>query len=464
MKKRLFYLIGTAFLMCATGTFTSCVNGVDDEYLEQKNNGDTNDKGDESETPDINGDYYQGGDFELKMTYNGEELIGKKVTVLADEDLASASFTLAGTEKDLSALNNLLVGMNAIITTYSPVPGEKEILVKNVKLYRSGKDFIFEGEDPQPTRLLTFKGTIKDDVMTIDITHKFTREENDLLGAWKMGEAKEGGTIGMAFGSNNKPETSSPLWLDWGSNANVNMGKVPTGIDALPTLTVNRPMNGIFNLLMSDMVTTQIGNMLQWPAGIEKSIPLLIKYVATEETGGMYASYSYTGTETPEYSTNMSHNIMRYYFDADNKLRIEANADYLLTAVGGLLGDGSTKGITRAQPDNSKIIGKELVDKLRPALEQGFPCEYTIEGDNMTINIDGAYLLDVMRIISRLVNDEFSKEFIYAELGKIEGIGDYFENIKLLLQNLPNALGDDCQYIKLGFRMARTTPEADVTE
>lgn len=464
MKKRLFYLIGTAFLMCATGTFTSCVNGVDDEYLEQQNNGSTNGKDDDDETPDINGDYYQGGDFELKMTYNGEELLGKKVTVLADEDLASASFTLAGTEKDLSALNNLLVGMNAIITTYSPVPGEKEILVKNVKLYRSGKDFIFEGGDPQPTRLLTFKGTIKDDVMTIDITHKFIREENDLLGAWKLGASKEipntwAGQLTLINNNDYDPKRSSPLFLDWGSTVHVNMGDVVTGLDTPATIGVNRPMNGIFNLLMAELVSSQFVKPT-----IEQAICKLIQYIATEETGGMYASYSYTGVEDPKYSTNMSHNIMRYYFDADNKLRIEANADYLLTALGGLLGGGSTKGITRAQPDNSKVIGKELVDKLRPALEQGFPCEYTIEGDNMTINIDGAYLLDVMRIIAKLVNDEFSKEFIYAELGKMEGIGLYLPNIKLLLQNLPDALGDDCKYIKLGFRMVRTTPEADVTE
>ena len=49
MKNKLSYLIGVACLLCYTSTFTSCVNGVDDEYLEQKfteNNG-TDEEGDE---------------------------------------------------------------------------------------------------------------------------------------------------------------------------------------------------------------------------------------------------------------------------------------------------------------------------------------------------------------------------------------------------------------------------------
>lgn len=95
MKNRLFYLIGTALLLCSTGTFTSCINGVDDEYLDQKNIGGGSAKDDESELPDLNGEYSENGDFELKMTYNGEKMGGKKVIVMADEKLETATFTLA---------------------------------------------------------------------------------------------------------------------------------------------------------------------------------------------------------------------------------------------------------------------------------------------------------------------------------------------------------------------------------
>lgn len=447
MKNKLFYLIGVAFLLCYTGTFTSCINGVDDEYLDQKYTGDESGKDDESETVDINGEYSLDGDYELKMTYNGEILGGKKVVVLADEKLETATLTLAGTMKDLSALSGLLEGMNATFTTCSPIPGEKEYLLKNVKLYKSGRDFLFDGEDIQPTRTITYKGKIENDLMEINITHMYTREENDLLGAWKMGPVKEGSTIAQGISSNNNPETSSPLWLDWGSNANVNMGSVTFGL----TITINRPMNGIFNLLVSDQVTAE----LLPPLGIEKTIPQMIEYIVAENTGGMYASYSYAPIgETPIYSQKMSHNILRYYFDADSQLRLEVDVDFILSSLGGILG-ASTRTGTRAQPDNAKVIGKELIDKLRPALEKGFPCEYVINGDNMTINIEGKFLLDVMRSVAKLVNDEYVKEFLNPV---IDGVGAYAPNVRLLLQNMPNALGDDCTGIKLGFRMVRTTP------
>lgn len=78
MKNKLSYLIGVACLLSYTGTFTSCVNGVDDEYLEQKftESGETDNESEE--LPDLNGDYSIEGDYELVMTCNGEVLEGKK--------------------------------------------------------------------------------------------------------------------------------------------------------------------------------------------------------------------------------------------------------------------------------------------------------------------------------------------------------------------------------------------------
>lgn len=453
MKNKLFYLVGIALLMCSTGMFTSCINGVDDEYLELAGSGSgEGGTAEEDDSEAMNGEYYDGGDFDMIMTYNGEELTGRKVTFMLNEDKASATMTLAGTEKDLSSLHSILEGMNATFTTYSPIPGEKEVLLNNVKVYLSGSDCIFEGEDIKPNRIVKFKGTILNEKMTIDINHVLAREENDLLGKWKMGNVKEGNTktigAGIAINSfNTNPNTSSPLWLDWGSNQNVDMGKV-SGIN------INAPMNTIFNLLMSNEVTAQ----LLPPLGIEKSIHKLIEYVAAEKTGGMYASYLWTkiDNDAPQYSQNMSHNIMRYYFDEDNKLRIEANADYLLKVIGDLIkpATSNTRVNTRAelQPDEAKVLGKELISKLRPALEKGIPCEYSIEGNNMTINIDGLYLLDVMRAIEKLVNEPYIKNEIQPT---INSIGEYAENVKLLLANLHKALEEDCEYIKLGFRMVK---------
>lgn len=458
MKNKLFYLFGIASLLCYTCVFYSCINGVDDEYLDQiYTGGNENDGSDGTELPDISGDYCENGDFALKMTYNGEELLGKKVIVMADENLESATITLAGMEKDLSTLTGLLEGLDSKFTTYSPVPGEKELVLTNVKMFRSGQDFIFEGEDIQPTRSVTFEGRIINEVMTINIKHMLANEKTDLLGKWKMGAAKQTFTMFVIQNTNNSnenPHVNSPLWLDWKSPATVDMGDVITGIDQYPIININRPMTGIFNLLMSNLVTTQLGGLIGMPDGIEKSIPKLIEYIAAAETGSMYASYSWNGAQDPQYVQNESGVIARYYYEDENKCRIELNADYLLSLIGGLI-NGTTRASTRAQPDNAKIIASELVGKLRPALEQGIPCDYTINGNNMTISIDGKYLLDVVRTISKLVNDEFVVDYIHSFIDEEPSIGDFAQPIKLLLKNIENALGEDCEYIKLGFNMVR---------
>lgn len=459
MKNKLFYLIGVASILCYTSTFTSCINGVDDEYLELTGGSCTGGGTDEDDSSkEFDGEYISNGDFDLKMTYNGYELNGKKVAFTLNEDKESATITMTGAEFDLKSLAALFEGMNSKFTTYSPIPGEKELLFKGVKTEITGSICKFEGEDMKPDRIFSFRGEITDGKMNIDIQHKLVRENNDLLGKWKMEDAKEGNTIGMAYTSNNDPNTSSPLWLDWGSTANVDMGKVTMVL----TIDINRPMNGIFNLLMSNLVSPELGKQLGLTEGIEKSIPKLIEFIATEETGGMYASYSWNGTTDPSYSQDMSHNIVRYYYDKENQLRIEVDADFLLNTIGGLVTGGGTRAITRdALPQTAIAIGQKIIDKLRPALEQGFPCEYTIEGNNLSINLDGQFLFEIMKLVNELVNDEFVKNYIDPEIDKI---GDYAPNIKLLLQNLGNALGEDCTGIKLGLRLVKMAETPEVAE
>lgn len=176
----------------------------------------------------------------------------------------------------------------------------------------------------------------------------------------------------------------------------------------------------------------------------------------------MYASYSWNGTDEPQYSQDMSHNIVRYYFDQNGQLRIEPDADLLLNAIGGLV-SGATRTITTrdALPQNAIDLAQKIVNILRPALEQGFPCEYEINGNNLIINLDGKFLLDIMILVEQLVNDQFVLNYINPI---IDEIGDYAPNVRLLLKNLKNALGEDCTGIKLGLRLVKMEETPEVTE
>ena len=125
MKNKLFYLISAACLLSYTGTFTSCVNGVDDEYLEQKTTNSTTSS--ENELPDLNGEYSMVGDYDLEMTCNGDLLEGQKVVMAVDEKNESATITFTAIETDLESVIGLIPGANPVSYTNLTLPTNREV-------------------------------------------------------------------------------------------------------------------------------------------------------------------------------------------------------------------------------------------------------------------------------------------------------------------------------------------------
>lgn len=391
MKNKLFYLIGIATLLCYASTFTSCINGVDDEYLELVNNGGNGNSNEDDETielPDLNGDYVAGGEFELvKMTYNGEELTGKAVNVAADEQNQTATITLTGTEQDLTEMLGGL--MEFKFTTLSPVPGVKEIILPNVKLYNSGTSYLFKGEVIEPTYILSYEGTIEDGKMNINLKHELVGA-NPLAGTWNLAPLKDTG---------NSP-VYAPLWFECNSTVKIDMGKVSI-------ISINQPIQGIISLLTGSMSTLITGGILGTKIKVEQLVLNMLRDITAEKNGSIFATYSYSGdVTTPQWSSEMSHNILRYYYgEEEGKFFVEANTDFLVNAIGGLIPSIATSApITRAgDPEHTKAIGRELIAMLTPLLRDGIPCEYTfdnVQNGELAINIEGECLRKLLLLNS----------------------------------------------------------------
>lgn len=469
MKNKLFYLLGTAaMLTCSTGMFTSCVNGVDDEYLELQgqgsNSGNTDTEGEEVSLPEINGDYFKGGENELTLIYNGEELTGKKVTVAADEKNETAVITLAGAEQDLTSLLNGLLEFK--FTANSPVPGVSEITMPNVKLYTSGNtSYIFKGDIVEPTYTLSVDGTIEDGKMTMKVNHQLANKE--LAGTWNLA-AKANCT-----GTN--PTAGSPLWVDWNSQVKLALS-IPGS-----TLNLNQPFNGIFGLVGGFLSGTVMKMIVGQNIHLQDLIRNMLQGVTAQPDGCMYATYSYSGDiMNPQWSSEMPRNALRYYYGEEaGKLNLEVNADYIISLIGGLLNPASTRA---ADPEVTKQLGRELIQLLIPVLKDGVPCNYTLEGDNLTLEIDGVVLRDILRKLAELGNDEYASTFIEDFLNS--SLPDMAETLLGLIKTLPDALqyyealdanGDgkvndddydpetkrplkpsgECQYVKLGLKFVR---------
>lgn len=464
MKNKLFYFIGVACLLSYTGTFTSCVNGVDDEYLEQKitdEGGSSDEEGEE--LPDLNGDYSIEGDYELVMTCNGEPLDGKKVVMAVDETNEFATITFAAAETDLESVIGLIPGANLIndmglkYTGNSPVPGEKEITITNVPLFRNGTDYIFKGELIQPTYSMAYEGKIEGEKMTVDINYELTNQK--LVGTWNLAPAN---TNGMFEGIN--CVTTSPLWIDWASNVIVDPGEIE-GLSGL-----RQSPNGIFTYLLVILDDPAMAGYLPISLPIQRWITNLLKSVTAKPNGSMYAIYSYSGDlENPQWSSpdGMPHNALRYYYDVekpDERIYLELNSGLLIDIIKGFIPASPT----RADIDygNTKEIGKQLIKLIVPLLEKGIPCDYKLEGNKMTLNIDGVVLRDILAKLVELANDPAATTVINDFLDSQE-LGAYKENITLLLSTLPNALKykdlDErtgigtgvCDYVKLGFKLIK---------
>ena len=105
-------------------------------------------------------------------------------------------------------------------TTNSPIPGEKEIKLENVVLTANadGTVYSFEGKDETSNRTMTYKGTVKKGEMSIDVTNEL--KNKSLVGTWELGPLKFG-ILAEA-----PANISSPLWIDWDSQNNINAGTI----------------------------------------------------------------------------------------------------------------------------------------------------------------------------------------------------------------------------------------------
>lgn len=446
MKNKLFYLFGAAFLLCSIGTFTACSDGDDDPIVEVPGGDDDENGGDDNDdTWVLSGEYFAGNANILKMTYNGEELTGRKVIVKTDEENKKASLVLEGIEKKLNI-------MDLKLKPSSPIPGEERINLNDIQLTvnADATEYTFKGEDKTATRVMTYKGSIKKGEMNIEITNELINKT--LSGVWELPVE-----VNLFNGTN--CTNSAPLWIDWDSYVLINPGEIP--IDNGSIKGLNQNPNSLFTWLLVMLADSNMSG-LGFSLPTEQWIANMLNSITVQSNGCMYAKYSYSGdVENPLWSEKMSHNIIRYYYGENpNQVYIEANIDFLLDALLGAL----TR--TRTEGDINEIIAP-LIEILKPALEKGFPCTYEINGNNLKINLDGTFTLNLLKRLVNVLNNPTINPLIMSLLENDATLATYAPNVKLLLESLPDALtykgkqddpkdrSGECTFVKIGLQLKK---------
>lgn len=457
MKNNLFYLIGVACLLGFTGTFTSCINGVDDEYLEQKITESAGSDDEGEELPDLNGEYSVQGDFDLELICNGEPLEGQKVVMAVDENNESATVTFTALETDLESVIGLIPGANLIqgmglkYTGSCPVPGEKELTFTNIPLYRNGSSYIFKGGLNQPTYSMKFEGKMVDEKMTVDINYELVDQK--LAGTWKVKPNLYAGSSA----------TMTPLWFDWDTNLQIRFGILDMPEMGIYGLNIDTyTPNGLYDLLL--ILSPMMYNVID----LQQTIADLLQSMTATPNGSIFATYAWDSDKTnpDRWSSNMSRNIVRYYFDEEkeDRLYLDINGQFLVNTIKSLVKPSNIT--TRGAAEDLKELGTELINFLKPAFENGIPCTYKINGNKLDINIDGEFLLGALKLLAKVANNEAASGFLMPLLQNEPSIAPYATNIETFLKRLPDLLtykqesiggtfSGECKYVKIGLHLEK---------
>ncbi|WP_394901188.1 DUF4925 domain-containing protein [Bacteroides xylanisolvens] len=453
MKNKLSYLISVACFLSYTSTFTSCVNGVDDEYLEQKITEGTGSEEEGEELPDLNGEYSMQGDFDLEMFCNGDELEGQKIVMAVDENNETATITFSALETDLESVIGLIPGANLIqgmglkYTGSCIIPGEKELTFTNVPLYKNGSSYIFKGSLIEPTYTMKFEGKMADEKMSMEVNYELTNQT--LAGTWK--------TKADLYQPNDK---MTPLWYDWDTNLQIRFGIIDLPELGLPNTSIDiYTPNGISELLM---LAGAMANL-----NVQQEITDLLQSITVLPNGSIFATYAWDNDKSnpDRWSSNMNRNIIRYYYDKENENRIyvEINGQFLLNTIKGLVQPSPS---TRGAAEDLKALGTKLIEFLKPALENGIPCEYTLDGKKLSINIDGEFLLGALKLLAEIGNNEAALGFLMPLIQSEPSIAAYAPNIEIFLKRLPDLLTyktekgngkfeGECKYVKIGLHLEK---------
>lgn len=411
MKNKLSYLISVACFLSYTSTFTSCVNGVDDEYLEQKITEGTGSEEEGEELPDLNGEYSMQGDFDLKMICNGDELEGQKVVMAVDENNETATITFSALETDLESVIGLIPGANLIqgmglkYTGSCVIPGEKELTFTNVPLYKNGSSYIFKGSLIEPTYTMKFEGKMADEKMSMEVNYELTNQT--LAGTWMLQKPN------LELPS----PSMTPLWFDWDTDIQIRFGEI------------NMP--GLGNMSIDTYTPNELQGLLYLAKMIgvfdaQQMIADLLQSITAMPNGSLYATYAWDNdTSNPDrWSSNMSRNIVRYYYDEEkaDRLYLDINGQFLVNTIKSLVQPSPG---TRGAAEDLKALGTELIEFLKPALEKGIPCTYKLDGNKMSINIDGEFLLGALRLIAKVGNNEAALGFLMPLIQSEPSIAAY---------------------------------------
>ncbi|WP_455669597.1 DUF4925 domain-containing protein [Phocaeicola sp.] len=391
MKKNLFYYLFA--VICLVSVFTSCSDDDDDKIV--------------NPVPQTVFNSENG----LQLTYNGEPMLGKKVTFTPDATNATkATLRLEG-EFDLSGI----LGNRAVdATPIAPgvFPGTP-VTTLPVELSINGDQCTFSGSSETDYCTYSYEGKVTTGALQLAFTDVKLKDVSLAGTSWNMAPT------GTMF----EGDPMAPIHIKWEAD------EFPFGNDTWD-------INSAISLIVS---MTQIEG---------KSIPELLSGVLNKVTflpdGNIQAEYKDALTDA-EWKTSGLNIAM--YTVKDNKIYLFLNPSQIMAVANK----------NRAVDLNEILVA--LMPTLLPMLSNGIPLSYTTNEDGqMKVYLDNTTLLPILKSIAPMFeNEEFVTglvDMLKEQAGELGALVDAF--LKPVLQAMPQIISTTTD-IEIGLKLV---PEA----
>ena len=383
MKKNLFYLF---VLICSMSLFTACSDDNDEKVA--------------CPVPQTEFTVAKG----LNLTYNGEVMLGKKVTFTPNaSDATKATLVLAG-NLDFS-------GILTRETASSPLgagvlPGTPVVTLP-ITLDIQGDECSFSGTSETDYCTFAYAGKVTASSLKLDLTN-VTLKNSTLSGTTWIPTPL------------NSDYTEEPIYLVWES------GK---GVELFPGYEM--PISDIL-LLALRLPIIDGGN--EDKVSVENLLCNVLHDITLGADGNIAASYidaAQGGTSVIKTPAN----VAQYVVLSDTQMKVFLNLDAIIANVKRL--SSSTKAI-----DMNEILS-QAVTSLLPLVTDGVPLTYVKADGKMEVYLNTDLLLPLMKnIVAPLFSDEEFVNMLVEAMKADPDFGDMAGMAEGMLKTLPEIINE----------------------
>lgn len=369
------------------------------------------------------------GDAGLTLTYNGDIMIGKKITYTPNaSDPYKATLLLEGDEFDLSAA---LSRAGTTFTTTSPIPGSTSVTLDITQTIQ-GDQCSFTGNGSTDYCTFDYNGTVSTGALTMNLVNVKLKNSTLSGSNWKL----------INYDAESE-EVTSPLITNWESTDSVS-------IEAVPGWNMKMPVGDLLTLAMRiPMIKTMNESGDSTTVSVSEMIGKVVRNVAFTQAGSIQATYLESNSKTIMVSPTT---LAMYVEPSNNKVLLLMNPQQVTETS--LAHKGTDKTNDMAKTMIPMVIN--MIPNATSLLKEGIPVNYEMtDASHVTFYLDETLLKPLLQAtVTPLLSNEKINTTISAAIANNPKMTAYASMIQGIIKCLP-AVIESTKSMKIGLNFEK---------